>query len=283
MATTPTFVAAYTDSVAKSILEFSTAFVSNTAIGSPSSSTIIAGVSGPGANNTYGRVALTGDGPTELALLFATNASVNNVIAYITGLQSLNGFYQQYYTIFNALDLAVSGLNAFLTTSGLQVSSWFAQAFNAWCSVATQVTSGRNSSNTPVVITPGNYFPGSAIDTIWNITTGAGTVMSSSLVGANANSSIGGGGVGQIVIYKSNTGNAVGGASLVITYKNGSGANVTATYATVAGTPVGSGSLAAAYIVTNAIGSQIISVTGTGMTAAEQYTFGIQPIRTIAY
>jgi hypothetical protein len=281
MGITTSFVTSYTDSISKQFTDISTNFITNT---SSAVASIISNVSGTGANNTYGRVLATGDSQTELNLLAVTNTAASNMSLNLNSQLSLNGYYVPWYPVFNALDLAVGGLNTYLTTNSIQVSGWFAAGYNTWCAVATQVTPGRSSSNPPTPISAGNYFPTADVDNVWVFTCGSGTTMTSSAAGANPNTNGAGGGYGQLVIYKPDAGAPVGGATFTITYQLPSGSNTTATYSTTSSVPAGSGSLSAAYNVTGATQvASIISVTGTGMTASERYILGIKRPRTPAY
>lgn len=281
MAYTTTSILSLCDSISQLFSDFNADFVIGTATGNPSSSTMIAGISGGGATNTYGRILNSVDSLTELGLLTPTYAWTVQVAAYLTGLQNPNGLYQQCFGIFDKLDTTVGGLSTYLSVNSLQVNGYFAKAFNLFCSVAVQLGI-RTSANIPTPIASGNYFPSSNVDSLWTFTTGAGTAMTASAVGTNANTSVAGGGVGQVVIYKSNVGAAAGIATLSITYKNAAGTNSVATYTTAVGTPAASGSLATGYIVSGAIGSQIVSVSGTGMTSGEQYTLGVRQIRALS-
>lgn len=282
MAITTSQVTQISDSVAQALSDFNTCFVANTAVSSPSSATIINGVSGTTVTNTLGRILNFLDLPSELNMLTAGNTMANNVTAYTTGLQSNTGFYAQFNTIFDKLDTTTAGLNAYLTANSLQVNAWFALAFNNWCTNAVAVTPGRTSANAPIALSAANFFPYSATDTMWNVTCGTGTSMTISAVGTNATTGVNGGGVGQIYIYKVNATNAIGGATFTITYTNGAGSPATATYTTSSGVPLASGSLAAGYSVSTGIGSAITAVTGTGMTNAEQYRFGIKVVRALS-
>lgn len=282
MALTTTETTAICDSVGKALLDYNTNMVTGL---STAATNINAGVSGTGASATVGRVlayAAVPDLTDELTLLPQVNKVAANVAAYITGVRSLNSFYQQYFPLLDALDAAQSGLNAFLTANALTVSSLFANAFNLYVSQAT-LLGYRTSATVPVAIAVANFFPYAAVDTLWGITCSGATTFSSNAVGANPSTAVAGGGVGQIYIYKVNATNAVGGATFTVTYTNASGVPATATYSTVSGTPTASGSLSAGFAVTGAIGSAITAVSGTGMTSAEQYAFGIQLVRAVAY
>jgi hypothetical protein len=282
MAITTSQVVQVSDSVSQALSDFNTCFVTNTASSSPSSATIINGVAGTTTSNTLGRILNFLDLPSELNMLSAGNTMANNVTAFINGVQTNSAFYAQFYTIFDKIDLTTGGLNAYLTANSLQVNSYFALAFNVWVANAIAVSPGRTSANAPVVLAPANYFPSAATDTMWNFTCGTGTSMTSSAVGSSVSTTANGGGVGQIYLYKVNATNAAGGATFTITYINGAGSTASATYTTTSGVPLGSGSLAAGYSVSGAIGSAITGVTGTGMTNAEQYRLGIKVVRALS-
>jgi hypothetical protein len=283
MALNSSQVTAITDSVSQALSDFNTCFIANTGTSTPSSTTIINGVSGTTTSNTLGRVLNYLDIVPELNMLTAANTMATNVTAYIGGLQAISGFYPQFYPIFDKLDSTLTGgLNAFLTANTIQVNARFAAAFNYWAAIATAVTPGRTSANAPIAIATANYFPYAATDSLWTFTCGAGTTMSASAVGTNASTTVNGGGVGQMYLYKSNSSNAVGGATFTVTYTTAAGTSTTATYTTTSGVPLASGSLAAGYSITGAIGSAVTGVTGTGMTSGEQYTIGMKLVRALS-
>lgn len=282
MAITTSFVTQLTDSISQGLSDFNTCFVANTLVSSPSSATIINGTSGTSTTQTLGRILNFNDLPTELNMLAAGNTAANNVTAYVTGLQANTGFYAQYYTIFDKLDIATGGLSAYLVSNSLQVNARFAVAYNAWVPNAVAVTIGRTSANAPLAITAASYFPYALVDTMWTFTCGTGTSMTASVVGSNVSTAATGGGVGQFYLYKSNAVNAVGGATFTVSYINAAGTTATATYTTTSGVPLASGSLAAGYTVTSAIGSAITGVTGTGMTSGEIYILGIKMVRALS-
>lgn len=283
MALTTAEVTALCDSIAKSLADYNTNFITGT---SSATNTMNSGIAGTGATSaTLGRVlayASVPDVTDELLLLDPANTCAANCAAYLSGVRNINGFAQQWFPLMDKLDSSLSGLNAFLTTNTLQVSAWFAAAFNLYVTNA-GVMGLRTSTNLPTAIATANYFPYAAIDSMWNFTCSGATTFSANAVGSNASTSGSGGGVGQIYIYKSNATNATGGATFTVTYTNAAGNSATATYTTTSGTPVASGSLSAGYAVTGAIGSAITAVTGTGMTSGEAYTLGIQLVRAVAY
>lgn len=267
-------VQALTDSVSQAIADFQTV-MSGTTSGSPNMNTVINGVSGTGATNTVGRVLALNDLTSELSLLSPVSNVSSSVTAYLNGLRSNSAFYIQFFPFFDKLDQLVSGLNAYLTTNTMQVSGYFAASFNYWVSTLTQLSGTRTSF--PVAISQANYYPISAVDGMYTFTTGTGAAMTSGAAGV-ATSSVGGG-VGQCYIYKSNAGNAAGGATFTITFTTPAGGSSTATYATVSGTPSASGTLAAGFTITGCIGSAITNVTGVGMTSGEQYAIGMRLVR----
>lgn len=283
MALTNTQVTALTDSVAKALTDFNTNFVTGTAT---ITTTINSGVGGTGASSaTLGRVlayASVPDAADELALLPKANIVASNVAAYLSGVRALNSLYLQYMPLLDALDTAQSGLNAFLTTNTLQINAFAATAFNYYQANATTL-GFRSPSNIPVAIATANFFPFATTDTMWGFTSSGATTFSANTVGVNTSTAVNGGGVGQVYIYKNNAVAAVGGATFTITYTNAAGTPAIATYSTVSGTPAASGSLATGYVVSGAIAQAITSVSGTGMTSGEQYTLGIQLVRTAAY
>ncbi len=281
MALTNTQLLAITDSIAKIITDFNAAFITNTGSNAPTATTITNGISGTGTTNTLGRVLNWLDAPSEENVLQKMQNASNSFVSYVGSIRSLAPVYQQFYAVMDALDNLLGGLNAYLTAQSIQVNAYFAAAFNAY--VAASVA-GAYRQVAPLQIAASNFFPYAAVDDIWDATASGATTFSTNTAGANAGgSSAAGGGVGQIVIYKVNAGNAAGGAALTVTYLDGSGVSHQATYNTTSGVPVGSGSLGAAYNVTGAIGASITGVTGTGMTSGEQYRFGIALTRAAAY
>src|SRR5438445_6009305 len=131
MALTSTQIQQFTDSIAKSCDDFNNAFILNTANNTPTYSTIVAGVGGTGTSQTLGRVLNWLDVTSEVTILSTMQAAANNVSAYIASIRSLSGYYQQFYPVLNTLDLAIAGgLNAFLTSSSLQISAYVASIFN---------------------------------------------------------------------------------------------------------------------------------------------------------
>lgn len=283
MALTTTQVTQITDSIAKAITDFNTNFVTGT---SSARTTITGGVGGTGLTSaTVGRImnlSNTPDLSDELSLLPVANTVASNVSAYLSGIAALNSFYAQYAKLCDALDTAQAGLNAFLTTNTLQVNAFFAACFNYY--QANAVNLGlRTSTNIPTAIVTANYFPYAAVDDLWDITFSGATTFSANAVGTSTSTSGSGGGVGQIYIYKVNATNAVGGAAIQVTYTNGAGNSANATYNTTSGVPLASGSLAAGYSISGAIGSAITAVSATGGTSGEQYRFGIQLVRSAAY
>lgn len=282
MSLTTTQVLNLCDSVAKAIDDYTAAFITNTGTNTPLYSTITAGVSGTGSTATVGRILNFIDNTSEQVLLKPVNTTAASVTAYITSVRSISGFYQQYYSLLDAIDLTVSGLNAYLTTNTLQVNASFANAFNAYQVLATTL-GYRTSVNAPTAIATANFFPSAAIDTMWGFTSNGATTFSSNAIGTNTSSSVSGGGVGQFYIYKNNSGNAAGGATFTIQYTNAAGTTASATYSTSSGTPSASGSLSSGYAISTAIGSAIVGVTGSGMTSAEQYTIGMKLTRASAY
>lgn len=283
MALTTSQTTAITDSIAKAISDYNANFVSGTS--SPASA-INAGVGGTGATSAIvGRVLAYASVPDlvdELLLLPKANLVAGNVAAFLSGIRSLPSFYLQFYPLLDALDTAQGGLNAFLTTNTLQVSAYFAAAFNAFA-VNAVTLNYRSPAFIPTQLAVANYFPYAVIDDMWDFTCSGATTFSSNAVGANVSSAVSGGGVAQFYLYKVNASNAVGGATFTISYVNASGNTVTATYTTSSGTPTASGSLAAGFSISGAIGSAITGVTGTGMTSGEQYTIGAKLIRAAAY
>jgi hypothetical protein len=272
-------VTAFTDSLAKACDSFNTNFVSGT-LGAANA--IIAGVGGTGVSQTTGRVLNWLDLVSEVDVIDDMQAVATSITTYLTSIRSLNTFYQRFFPVLNDLDLALGGLNAFLTTNTLQISAYIANAFANFQAIA--VSGGfRSSAAVPAIIVPANYFPYAAVDNLWNITCSGATTFSTNVVGSSPSTSVAGGGVGQLYIYKNNSGNATGGAALVIQYIKGDGTTGTVTYNTTSGTPTGSGSLAAGFAITGAIGSSIVSVSGSGMTNLEQYTIGCQLVRSPSY
>jgi hypothetical protein len=281
MALTTAQVTALADSIAKGVDDFNTNFITGTASARTS---INNGVGGTGASATLGRVlayASVPDLPDELAMLPKANTTAANVAAYMAGVSTLTSIYQQYLPLLDSLDTAVGGLNAYLTTNTLVVNAFFANAFNYYCTNAIGL-GFRTSATAPTPIAAANFFPYAIVDDIWDITCSGATTFSVDAVGTNASTSVSGGGVAPIYIYKVNATNAVGGAAIVISYTNAAGATAQVTYNTVSGTPSGTGSLAAGFSI-GATGSAITAVTGTGMTAAEQYRFGIKLVRADGY
>lgn len=279
MALTTVQVTALADSIAKGVDDFNTNYITGTASARTS---INNGVGGTGASATLGRVlayASVPDLPDELAMLPKANSTAANVAAYMAGVSTLTSIYQQYLPLLDALDTAVGGLNAYLTTNTLVVNAFFANAFNYYCTNAIGL-GYRTSATAPTPIATANFFPYAIVDDIWDITTSGATTFSVNIVGANASTSVAGGGVAQIYIYKVNVNPGTTG-SLVITYTNAAGAsaNVTYPYSTLAG----SGSLASGTLVTGLVGSAITAITGSGMTSGEQYRFGIKLVRADAY
>src|SRR5260221_106771 len=283
MALTNAQVTAITDSIAKAITDFNTNFLTGTAT---ITTTINSGVGGTGATSaTLGRVlayAAVPDAADELALLPKVNTVASNVAAYLTGVRALNSLYLQYLPLLDALDTTQSGLNAFLTSNALQVNAFAAAAFNYYQANATTL-GFRTPANIPVAIATANFFPYAAVDTLWGFTCSGATTFSANAVGTNVSTAVSGGGVGQVYIYKNNATNAIGCATFTITYTNAAGTPATATYSTVSGTPTATGSLSAGLARSRAIAQAITAVSGTGMTNAEQYTLGIQLVRTAAY
>jgi hypothetical protein len=283
MALNTTQVTQLTDSISQALNDFNTAFVVDTAGSTPSSSTIVTGVSGTTTTNTLGRVLNYVDIIPELNMLTAANVMATQVTAYIGGLQAITGFYPQFYALFNALDLTLSGgLNAYLTTNSLQVNARFAIAFNYWAAIATAVTPGRTSANIPTAIATANFFPYAAIDTMWGFTANGATTFSANAVGSNTTTAVSGGGVGQFYLYKVNATNAIGGATFTITYTKADTTSTTATYSTTSGVPLASGSLSAGYSISGMIGSAVTAVTATGMTSGEQYVIGMKIVRALS-
>jgi len=280
MALTSTQLREFTDSLAQACSDFHTNFVTATATPATTINTVI---SGTGVSQTAGRVLNFLDLASEANMLDDMQTVSSNIAAYLTSIRSLSGFYQKLYPVLDALDLSLSGgLNAFLTAAPLQINAHVATAFNNYQLVA--VGGGfRSSANTPIAIALANYFPYAAVDDLWEFTSSAATTFSSNAFGANANTDVAGSGVGQLYIYKVNAGNAAGGATFTITYINAAGASVQTTYNTASGTPVASGSLSAGYAVGSAVGKSIVSVTGSGMTAGEQFRLGIKLTRSPAY
>ena len=286
MALTNTQLLAITDNISQDLSDFNAAFITNTGVNTPLYSTIVNGVASTGATSgLIGRLLAVAGAPDlsdSLTLLPAANKTAGLTSAYITSLRSLSSYYASFYPILDALDLAQGGLNLFLSTNSLQVNGYFAQAFNAYAALAVAL-GYRGSANVPTPLVAANYFPYSAVDSMWGFTASGATTFSANAVGTNASTLAFGSGVGQVYIYKNNATNAIGGATFTISYTNASGSTVTATYATTSGVPLASGSLAAGYAVTGCIASAITGVTGTGMTSGEQYTLGIKLVRATSY
>ena len=283
MALTTTQTTAVLDSIGKALLDFNTNFVTGTAAATV---TLNAGVAGTGATSAMlGRVlayAAVPDLPDELSLLKPANAAAANVAAFLTGLRSLNSFYLQYASFLDALDTVQGGLNAFLTTNTLQISALAAAAFNFY--QANAVGFGlRSNANIPVAISTANIFPYAVLDDMWDVTFSGATTFSVNAVGpTNTSTALAGGGVGTLYIYKVNSSNAIGGASLTVTYTKADGTSGTVVYTTTSGVPLASGSLAAGYTL-GVAGQAITGVTASGGTTGEQYRFGIQLVRAVAY
>jgi hypothetical protein len=281
MALTALQVQQYTDSLAKGCDDFNSAFLLNTAVNTPLYSTIIAGIGGTGVSQTLGRTLNWLDLASEVAMLGKTQATANAVAAYISSIRSLAGYYQQLYGALNALDLLlVGGLNTFLTANSLQINGYVANAFNNF---ATTAVSGGLRQVSPIQIATANYFPYAAVDDLWDIMCSSASGFSTNAVGSNPSTSVAGGGIAQLFIYKVNPSNAVGGATLIISYTNASGSTSQATYNTSAGTPSASGSLATGFTIVGAIGSAVIGITGSGMTSGEQYRIGARLVRSPSY
>jgi hypothetical protein len=280
MALTTTQVTAFCDSVAKVLADYNTAFVTNTGTNSPTATTITNGISGTGSTATLGRCLNWLDAASEESVLTKMQNTANSFVSYIGSIRAMTIPYQQFYSVLDAFDSLLSGLNAYLTTNSLQVNAYFAAAFNAYVSAS---VAGGYRQTAPAAIATANYFPYAAIDDMWDITCSGATTFSTNQAGTNASSSVSGGGVAQFYIYKVNATNASGGATFTITYTGTDGASHQATYSTTSGTPTASGSLAAGYAISGAIGSAITAVTGAGMTSAEQYRIGQQLVRSVAY
>jgi len=277
-------VLAFADGIAKAISDYNANYVLGTA---SASVTINAGVGGvtPGSNAFLARnmaLASVPDLSDLLGLVSLANEVAVNVAAYQSGIQSLTGFYAQFYGYMNKLDLQLGGLNAFLIANNIQVNAFFAAAFNAY--VQLSVSLGlRNYSTLPALLSPATYFPYQAVDNLWNFTASGATTFSANAVGANASTSLFGGGVGQLVIYKNNGGNAAAGATFTITYINAAGNAVQATYTTAGGAPNGSGNLGTGAPIIGAIGSAVTAISGSSMTSGEQYTIGVPLVRAVSY
>lgn len=282
MALSASQVTALTDSIAKGISDYNANVVTGL---SASFTAMNAGISGTGASATIGRVlgyAGVPDLADELTLLPKAYAMGNQTAAFLSGLQNMNGWYQQYFPILDALDTAQAGLNQFLLAQTIQVNGWFAAAFNYYVGMAS-LMGLRSVANLPTALSAGTFFPYASVDNMWGFTSSGATTFTANAVGANVNTAGSGGGAAQLLIYKANAGNAAGGATFNVSYINGAGQTVTASYTTTSGVPVGAGSLAAGYVIPGAIGSQVTGVTGVGMTAGEQYIIGTKLVRTPAY
>jgi hypothetical protein len=269
------------DSIAKVLTDFNTSFITNTGTNAPTASTITTGISGTGASQTLGRVINWLDASSEENMLVKMQNTANGFVSYINAIRSLPPVYQQFYSILDALDATLVGLNAFLTAQSIQINALVAAAFNAY--VAASV-SGAFRSIAPPVISPANFFPYALLDDMWDFTCSGATTFSTNAVGpTNTSTALAGGGVAQFYLYKVNAVNAVGGAAISVTYLDGAGVAHTVVYNTTSGVPLASGSLAAGYAIPGAIGTAITAVTGTGMTSAEQYRIGQQLVRAASY
>lgn len=282
MALTTSQVQQVTDSLAQVISDFNTNFVSGTSSGN---TTITTGVSGVGGSAFLGRNLALNDLLPEIALLSQANVASSNIVAYMAGIRSLAGFYPQLYPYLDKLDATVlyngsTGLNNFLTGNSIQVNAYFAAAFNAYQAVAV-AQQYRTSASAPTALAVANYFPYAATDNMWSFTTSGATTFSANAVGANATSTVNGGGVAQFYLYKSNAGSATGTSTISVTYTNAAGSPATVTVATTGMT--GSATLSTGTIITGAIGSAITAVTGTGMTSGEAYTIGLKLVRAAGY
>ncbi|MFL5628425.1 MAG: hypothetical protein ACJ788_22830 [Ktedonobacteraceae bacterium] len=278
---------ALTDSVAQACSDFNTALTTagfTTAIGNMNT-----GISGITASNTLGRILAYIDPTSEGAMLTPMSNTIALAAAYATGIQSMNAYFQQLYSILNAFDLYINanvtpgGVNAWLAANSLQVNAWFANAFNYF--QANAVGAGlRSGANNATALAAANFFPYAAVDTMWGFTSSGATTFSANAVGANASTAVKGGGVGQLVIYKVNAGAAAGSATISVTYTTATGASLIATVSTTglaassnlgAGVAINTGNLG--------VGSAVTAVSGTGMTNLEQYAIGIKLVRASAY
>jgi hypothetical protein len=284
-APTNSVLLAITDSIAKAITDFAALAATATT----SASSINSGISGTGASNTLGRVLALAATPSfdpvsEQALIVPVNSSVTNVTAYHTGITALNAYYQQFLPFLNAFDnyinanITTGGVNAWLTANALQVNAYFAAAHNYLATNAIGLGL-RTSATVPTALSIANYFPFANVNPMFTLACTGATAATQTVGSATSTQ---GGGVANVVVWKSNAGVGAGGATLTITYVNAAGVSTVLNSFSL-GSLSASGSISSGSVSVGISAQSITSITGTGMTNAETYVFGEVPLRTAAY
>lgn len=253
------------DNIAKALLDYEAAFITNPAAAAPTISTLANGI------NTLGtRVSSLADLQQEADLAPATIQDAQAALGLIN--VSATSMYLAYRHWFAAIDKHVGGLDSFLATNNAVVHAEFAAAFNyiapqaaALGLRATNLTPLRPSvifTATPVVLgtlsvtgaATGSYSLGATLDTSKYAPAG---------LYAQATTGITNTGTGPLV--------------LAVTYLNASGVQQNNVAVTLTQPVGGLQSL-------GLTGSQILNVTVTsGGTNGDSVRFTAEPARTVVY
>ena len=282
----PVAVIQLTDSIAQAISDFNSTFVSNSAPAITSLSAILSNVGGTSATSqTLGRILVLAQ-PLARALLLET---IEDVVENISGFQNMIQnpwyFYQQYFPLMDALEIDTGGLAVFLqayaNTLGVYppssiVNANFAQVFNAYALSSPL----RGYGPGPQIIPNYLVFPNANVDPLYTYVCGQNTTMLYQMQGTTMAPF--GGGCAPLSLYMTSAGPPAGGASLTITYIDGTGVTQTGTFA-IPTSLVGPSTLTTGSVPLGIVGSSITNVTGTSMTLGESYTIGAPLVRPSSY
>ena len=262
---------AIADSIAKTLVDLESAYITNPGANAPTVTTITAGQTG-GSNSLISRVAALNDVVQEAALAGPANTDAAAVVAYMT--ITANAFYPLYKEFMKALDSHTAGVNAYLVANTLMVHPEFAAAFNYFATNG--VALGLVNTSATAIATTHIFVPAS--QTLASIAvTGAATGTFSA--GTNLDLTK----YGPSQLYLKNTaGSPTTGTatSFTVTYTNAAGtAGQTATQAL-------SGALAAGatLAISVATGSAVSNiVVNSGGVNGDAIAVVVVPARTITY
>lgn len=277
---------AITDSIARGLLDFQSTFSPGSAVYNALQG-ILVNVSGQAATMTLGRLGQVADPVLRQLLLQAGEAVALNLLAYFAQITSLMTFASSYYPLFDTLDSVCAGLVSSLASYALTMSgdgsiinALFLTAFNAYALAAIS-DALRKTPALPALFPPRMGFPTQTVDPLYSWVCGSASTLLFSMAYANAFQY--GGGQAPLSLYKTNAGNALGGAVFTITYLLADGVTQGQVTFKTDGSVAGSSTLSSGSHLLGVCAAQVLAVSGTGMTPGEAYSIGALVVRPPAY
>jgi hypothetical protein len=118
---------AFFDTIGKTILDYATIYQSNLLVNAPTAQTILLGQVGA-SNSLVSRIAALTDLSTVQYLAPLATQTAQNIATVLNSSQL--DLYHLYAPLLDAIDTAMGGLSSYLSSTSLQVSAAFGDAFN---------------------------------------------------------------------------------------------------------------------------------------------------------